>query len=67
MKIPISIKRAIVVIVILLLVWTFFYEKNMPLDTEETAGLFLVFTMIALFVTKLFNKKTKGGENDKTS
>jgi len=53
----------IVIVVLSLLVWAFFYIKNLPLKTEETAVVVLFFAIIVT-LAKIIRKKWRD-KNDK--
>lgn len=57
MNMPIRPISAIIVIVLSLLVWTFFYIENLPLKTEETVFVVIIFTFVVFLAEKLLRKK----------
>ncbi len=53
----------IVILALSFLVWRFFYVKNIPLKTEETAVVVIFFTII-VSLAKIIRKKWRD-KNDK--
>ena len=59
-----TIGKISIIIVSSLLVWAFYYVKNLPLQTEETAFVVFVCTIIVVLADKLLKRK-QGDQNDK--
>lgn len=56
MKLPISIVDGLIVILLTLSVWIFFYVQNMPLTTQEIAGVGFIFAVVGLIIKRLLRR-----------